>query len=94
MKGDLPPDELFARLKSEFDRVGTGVDALVEIDRLNAGPPPPGVPAPPEDSVNWDITGFRMALEVLQSLSDRAGKQAFVTSFIKRVERGFDDAGA
>ena len=84
----LPADELFARLEREFERVGTGIEGLVTVDRWNAGPPPPDLPPPPDNSVSWDIGGFRLALEVLQSLPDGAGTAAFVDAMIVALKRG------
>ena len=74
------PHVIFARLESEFQRVGVSLETPIEVSRLVAGPPPPNIPPPPTDSFTGDLGAFQDVLQVLESLPDQAGRAAFVSA--------------
>ncbi len=93
---DLPPQALFERLNRQFQRVGTGMDALAEALRERFGGPDPRVALPSGDlAINVDLAILRIALSVLESLPDNAGKARFLEGMTAAINRALHgDAGA
>jgi hypothetical protein len=79
---ELAPNELFAQVEAEFRRVGVGLDTLIEVSHIVAGPRPPNVPPPPSDSFSGDLGAFQDVLDVLKSLPDNAGREPFISAMI------------